>query len=92
MILLPSAETTLKHGDHYSTLDLSYNLKPHANQTESPLFLQMSYNLQTILSKDQRTHCTNVIIATERSTESTLHSMPHSYHLTKKMIFTERTS
>jgi hypothetical protein len=30
------------------TLELSYNLKPHANQKESPLYLQMGYNPQTI--------------------------------------------
>src|SRR5271156_5442779 len=29
---------------HLSTLKFSYNIKPHANQKEAPLFLQMGYN------------------------------------------------
>ena len=33
---------------HLPTLEFSYNIKPHANQKESPLFLQMGYNPTSI--------------------------------------------
>src|SRR5271155_733544 len=33
---------------HLPTLKFSYNIKPHANQKEAPLFLQMGYNLISI--------------------------------------------
>ena len=33
---------------HLLTLEFSYNIKRHANQKESPLFLQMGYNPTSI--------------------------------------------
>ena len=33
---------------HLPTLEFSYNIKPHTNQKESPLFLQMGYNPTSI--------------------------------------------
>ena len=33
---------------HLPTLEFSYNMKPHANQRDSPLFLQMGYNPTSI--------------------------------------------